>query len=276
MDWNEEFDRSYEGNVLGRRNHLPPGSATFFNNQVFERVFPRLGSKPSERDTESFYTHPFKRVVPRRNKPHLQIVYAVLYSACFHKEKKLARLSDMDIARLTGVDWRTVQEDLFWLSESGDILVEEEGRSKGRTSSGKTLYSVPLAKFDIRKQHFTPVPKFIVQHYVPAYPGAILLPVLQYVQQWRRFDGYWVQRVHEITGWPLRTIYRSLKVLGDYHTWHVEQDHEPEGTYAMPCPLEVGAQKFKFRYLDFTWVHGGSISLTREFADHFRSDTAED
>jgi hypothetical protein len=66
---------------------------TYFNNEVFERVFPRLGKNPCERDSEAFYSFPPRPFIPRMNKPHMQIVYAVLYSACFHKRKKVAKLS---------------------------------------------------------------------------------------------------------------------------------------------------------------------------------------
>jgi hypothetical protein len=274
MYQDDYFGRNYE-RLISRRN-LPPGSATFFNNLVFERVFPPLGRRPAERETEAFYRSPFQRVVPRLNKPHLQIIYAIMYSACFHKNKKMARLSAMDIARLSGIDWRTVQSDLFWLTQSGDIHVEKEGYSKARTWHEKTLYSVPLANFDIQKEHFTPVPRFIVKHYVPAYPRAILLPVLQYIRQWRRFDGYWVQRVQDITGWPQRTIYRALKVLGNDHTWYVGEDGEPEGEYPMPCPLKLDPQKFTLRYLDFRGPHGMSICLNREFAKHFEVGLTDD
>jgi len=175
-DWPATAPSAFDGydSFRSDKSHTPPG-ATYFNNQVFERVFPRLGTNPWKRDTEAFYSFPPRPFVPRMNKPHLQIVYAALYSACFHKRKKMAKLSDMDVSRRTGIDWRTVQRDLFWLTQSGDIQVVSEGRSKARWSSDKTLYSVPLATFDMKKQHFTPVPKFVLDHYVPVYPRAILL-----------------------------------------------------------------------------------------------------
>jgi len=150
-----------------------------------------LGKNPWKRDTEAYYSFPPRPVVPRTNKPHLQIVYTALYRACFHKMKKMVKLSDMDVSRRTGIDWRTVQRDLFWLTQSGDIEVVKEDHSRARRSGEKTLWSVPLANFDMKKQHFTPVPKFVVDHYVPVYPRAILLPVLQYIRQWRRWNGYW-------------------------------------------------------------------------------------
>lgn len=255
--------------LQSKKGHLPPGCVICFNNQVFERVFPRLGKRPTERDTEAFYSFPPRRVVPRMNKPHLQIVYAVLYSACYRNRKKIARLSDMDVSRRTGIDWRTVQRDIHWLTESGDIEMVSEGYSKARRSDGKTVWSVPLANFDTKKQYFTPVPKFVVDHYVPACPRAILLPVLQYVRQWRRYDGYWLQRVQDTTGWPLRTIYRAFGVLADQHKWGGKKDTDPDVVYHLPCPVEVREQKFNLRYLNFQGYRGRSIQLPPEFAEEF-------
>ena len=279
----DEEDR-YEEDEPRKRIQFPRGSATFFNNKVFEEVFPWLGRRPSERDTEAFYSDPFRRLysdsfrrlIPRMNKPHLQIVYCLLYSACFHKEKKMAKLSVMDISRRTGIDWRTVQWDLFWLEQSQYIKEEREGRSRSRTSAGKSLWSVPLAVFDMKTQHFTPVPKFIVEKYVPAYPRAILLPMLQYVFQWRRRGGYWVTHVQKTTGWPLRTIYRALRVMGNDNKWETQTGTGFEGERCLPYPLEVGEQKFRLRYLDFRGFGGRSVYLTREFAEYFYSRTADD
>jgi hypothetical protein len=269
-DLESTLDEGYDP-LPRKKGHLPPGSAIYFNNQVFQDVFPRLGKRPNGRDTEVFYSFPPRRVVLRMSKPHLQTIYSVLYSACYRNRKKIARLSDMDVARRTGIDWRTVQRDLFWLTQSGDIEIVSEGRSKSRRSNQKTLWSVPLATFDMKKQHFTPVPKFVVDHYVPAYPRAVLLPVLQYVRQWRRYDGYWVERVHDTTSWSMRTIYRALNVLGDCHLWAGDNTN-PDEEYHMPRPIEVGPQKFKLRYLDFKGFHGREIHLVREFAEHFGMD----
>ena len=252
----------------GEKGDVPPG-ATYFNNRVFEEVFPRLGKNPWKRDTEAYYSFPPRPVVPRTNKPHLQIVYTAVYSACFHKMKKMAKLSVMDISRRTGVDWRTVQRDLFWLMESGDIEVVKEGRSRARRSGEKTLWSVPLATFDMKAQHFTPVPKFVVDHYVRLYPRAILLPVLQYIRQWRRYNGYWVERVGDTTGWPKRTIYRVLKQLGDERNWGGKKSTDPDVIYPLPLPIEVREQKFHLRYLNFQGYRGRSIQLEREFAEEF-------
>jgi len=271
-----EFEDPYEEEVHRKRIHFRRGSATYFNNKVFEEVFPWLGRRPSERDTEAFYSDPFRRLIPRMNKPHLQIVYCLLYSACFHKAKKMARLSVMDIARGTGIDWRTVQWDLFWLEQSQYIEEEEEGRSRSRTSAGKSLWSVPLAVFDMKRQHFTPVPKFIVEKYVPAYPRAILLPVLQYVLQWRRRGGYWATHVQETTGWPLRTIYRALEVMGNFNKWNTQTGTGFEGERSLPYPVEVEEQKLRLRYLDFRGFGGRSVYLTREFAEYFYPCTDND
>jgi hypothetical protein len=263
--WSEldRYDTSRSG-----KGHVPP-DFTYFNNQVFERVFPRLGERPGKRETEAFYSFPPRQVVPRMNKPHLQIVYAAVYSACFHKIRKMVKLSDMDVSRRTGIDWRTVQHDLFWLQQSGDIEMVIEGRSKARRSSKKALWSVPLAKFDMKEQHFTPVPKFVVDHYVPAYPRAILLPVLQYVRQWRKYNGYWVERARDATGWPTRTIYRALEVLGDERRWRGKNDNDPDEMYPMPRPIEVREQRLKLRYLAFKGFHERETHLVPEFAEHF-------
>jgi hypothetical protein len=274
-DYNDDLESGLDAGYdtpRTKKGYLPPGSAIYFNNQVFERVFPRLGKRPTEPDTEAFYRFPPRRVAPRMNKPHLQIVYSAVYSACYRNRKKVARLSDMDVARRTGIDWRTVQRDLFWLTQSGDIEMVSEGRSRARRSGRKTLWSVPLTTFDMTKQHFTPVPKFVVDHYVRAYPRAILLPVLQYIRQWQRYEGYWVERLRDTTGWSMRSIYRALKVLGDYHQWAAEKDTDPGAEYTMPRPIEVGGQKFNLRYLDFKGFRGREIHLAPEFAEHFGVD----
>lgn len=279
-DWGDSYEEGAddidEEEPQQRRKKGILFPATYFNNKVFEEVLPRLGWKSSKPVNESIHSGPYQMFVPRTNKPHRQIVYTALYSACFHKQKKMARLSLMDIARRTGIDWRTVKSDLFWLGHLGLIKVEKEGRSKSRKSRGKTLWSVPLANFDMEKQHFTPVPKFIIENYVPAYPRAIVLPVLQYIRQWRSRDDYWVTNVGKITGWPLRTNYRALKVLGDYHEWNKQIDADDEDDFALPYPIEVKAQKFNLRYLDFRGHLKRSISLTPEFQKLFFPNSADD
>jgi len=255
----------YDWDFRSEESHTPPGF-TYFNNQVFERVFPRLGKNPWKRDTEAYYRFPPRPCVPRMNRPHLQIVYAVLYSACFHKRKKMAKLSVMDVSRRTGIDWRTVKHDLFWLTQSGDIQVVSEGRSKARGSDGKTVWSVPLAIFDTKKQHFIKVPNFVLDQYVLAYPRAILLPVLQYIRQWQTYKGYWVDRAQDATGWPKRTIYRALRELADIRKWPEKNDTDPDVAYSLPRPLEVADLKFELRYLTFK---GFRPHLVREFAEHF-------
>lgn len=82
-----------------KRIDMPDGCATYFNNDVFKEVLPRLGRR-------------FSKVRRATREPHLQIVYLALYTACFHKSRKEVRLSIADIARMTGIDARTVQRDL--------------------------------------------------------------------------------------------------------------------------------------------------------------------
>src|SRR5215469_16751374 len=132
-DENEEEDEDYEDRLREqerqreKRINFPSHSATYFNNMVFERVFPRLGKRPSKSETEAHYRSPFSNVAGRSNKPHLQIVYTALYSACFHEKEKRVSLSVMDIARRTGIDWRTVKSDLFYLEQMQLIEVLSEG-----------------------------------------------------------------------------------------------------------------------------------------------------
>jgi hypothetical protein len=51
-----------------------------------------------------------------------------------------------------------------------------------------------------------------------------------------------VERLRDTTGWSVRSIYRALKVLGDYHQWAGEKDTDFDAGYPMPRPIEVGAE----------------------------------
>jgi len=217
-----DMGASDDGEYLpaSKRIQMPPGCATYFNNKVFEKVLPRLGKRLDATETEAFYSDPFRNVRPLARKPHLQIVYLALYTACFHKTSKQVRLSVADLSRLTGIDIRTDRHDLFWLQESNAIKKVEEGTPKSRRQERKPLWHVPPAKFKMESRRrggrgtvrWTPVPRFIIEKYVPLYPRAILLPVLQYIDQWQR-GGFYKDHAERITGWPRRTVFRALEEL---------------------------------------------------------------
>jgi len=269
-----------------KRIQMPPGCATFFRNEVFEQVLPRLGKRLDATETEAFYSNPFRKVRSLARKPHYQVIYLALYTACFHRTSKQERLSVADISRATGIDARTVQRDLVWLQESGDIKLVEEGTPKSRSERGKPVWHVPLAKFKMESRRrggrgtvrWTPVPRFIIEKYVPLYPRAILLPVLQYIQQWQRRRGFYKDHAQRITGWPRRTVFRALETLAKANNW---RDEFGLSRWELPCPLEVSTEEFKFRlrFLDTQWEAKRGmtrIALTSEFRKYFAPEPDDD
>jgi len=128
-----------------------------------------------------FRNEVFQRVWGQLKQDYAAALYAILYDRFYHHRSHFTRGS---LAKL--LTWAHLDED-----ELGDSLIELQERklvtlekiSASHRHTGELRLKVPLAApFDLKDGNWTPIPRFLIRKYIPAYPDSVLLLLLLHYQ----------------------------------------------------------------------------------------------
>lgn len=164
---------------------------------------------------------------------HSALVYLVMYHYAAHRKSKRLRASMTQLAKWTGLDYRTVEGCVRELELKRFIKRRYRGTLHSREDL--PIWVIPALKFDMSSDGWVPVPSFIVTRYLPAYPGCVLLVFFLYYQNMRKKNYCWpnVSTLSSMTGWfSERRVYDAISIMSDQSKW------EKLGT-ALPHPLDI-------------------------------------
>jgi hypothetical protein len=196
-----------------------------------------LPSKPKrvlmeEKDWTPFRNELFEKILCRLEEKNSAALYVILYDRAYHRglHRSLAPLveaSFSDLEEWSGLDYRVVKKCLKELRKQK--LVRKRKRGVKRSRTDKPLWEVPLAKFDRRKTPWTPVPRFIVHKFIPAYPNSVLLLFFLKYQniRWENDCYTGVPKMVEQTGWSPTRVRDAIKVLSDDSKWRSKSKKLP-------------------------------------------------
>jgi hypothetical protein len=160
-------------------------------------------------------------------------VYLALYHRAWRTKGKRVGASLTDLAKWTGLDYRTLAKCIKFLEWRRFIVREEKGTL--HSHSDLPIWKVPATRFDMKSEGWVPVPSFLIAHYLKAHRACLLLPLLLYHQNiYKQNDCYpSVVRLALMTGcWSQRMVYESLHLMSNSEKW------DQLGT-GLPLPVEI-------------------------------------
>ena len=200
--------------LIARRVRIPTGHWTAFSTEVFSEVLPQLRRQNSAR------------------------VYLAMYHHVWRTEKKSVAASFATIAKWTRLDYRTVKGCFRELQLKKFIVRARQGTLRSRSDA--PTWTVPAAKFNMKKQPWVPVPSFIITDYLRLHRACTLLPLLLYYQnmKWKNSSYPSAVTLHTMIHWELNAVYGALKLMSDDKRWE-------KLCSALPRPLGIGRRKIK-------------------------------
>src|ERR1035437_5165092 len=181
----------------------------------------------------AFFQAVFVDILPNLQHRRSAVVYLTLYDRAWYLPEGEVHACLADLAKWTGLDERTVRECLVELVANGHVIRRERGQLRSR--SRKPVWRVPLAEHDLNSGGpWTPVPRFLVQSYLPRYTKAVLLLILLRLQHIHgRNECYpGAKYLTEQSGWSKRSVYEALETMND------ETDWQSVGS-GLPRPLKI-------------------------------------
>lgn len=227
---------------------FPPDSWMPVQNDVFTQVFPAL---------------------EKHRAPHL---YMAMYERARRSQTGKFAANLQDLSELIDCDPRTARNCVIELCQKGFVkMVYQGGAARSRTDKPK--FRVPLAELDLAPGGWAPIPRFLVNRYLPAFPGSLLLIVLLHIQHFRWQTHSWVgvTGLRKITKWRPRTIYRALNLMGHRKRWEQLRT-------GLPWPLRITyspdgkTRHFSVRAVRYYLPPGRKkrvVGLSEEFAIYF-------
>ena len=232
-----------------KRIFYPKGSWFPLPNEVFEDVLPHL-----------------------RNKRSRQLYIALYERVQRHPSKPIFTANLNDLAKIIDCDARTARGCIVELGRKGFVeIVDKGGKLRSRTKKPKLM--VPLANKSLESGSWFPVPRFFVTHYLPKYPGTLVLIALLWHQhmKWKSYSWPGVNRLVEVLGMTRRSVYAYLHGMGHEAQWKRLET-------GLPWPLEISyspnrqRRRFSVRAAQFYTPAGRKkpvVRLREGFAIHF-------
>src|ERR1700730_589179 len=133
-------------------------------------------------------------------------LYLFLYDKAYHQPSKSVSATLHQLSAWLNIDERVIRKCLEELREEGLIRRVREGVPRSRTNLDS--WQVPLASFDLSAQQWTPIPRVLIQKYMPAFTGAPLLPMLLYHQHlsWNNFCWVGVTTLSKRLNWSATRV----------------------------------------------------------------------
>jgi hypothetical protein len=147
-------------------------------------------------------------------------LYVFLYDRAYHRPSKAVATTVRELSRWLNMDPRVVQKCLHELSKNGLIRKIRSGVPRSRIN--KDVWKVPLSAVDLKEDSWTPIPRVLIQKYLPADPNAVLLPVLLYHQHlsWNNYCWVGVTTIRKRLNWSASRVRDSLRSMFDENAWY--------------------------------------------------------
>lgn len=183
---------------------------------------------PSEHYTR-IPNYVFEEELHQLDEPRGAAVYLFLIDWATHSGTVSATRAE--IARALRMDERVVKACLFELSSRRFIKLRRKGVSRSHIT--KDVWFVPAVQCD-SIEGWTPIPRFVITEYIPAYPKAVLLPILIYHQHMKWLNWSWVQApgLSKLLNWSKNRIHEALRTMFTETEWRRLKT-------SLPRPLDV-------------------------------------
>jgi hypothetical protein len=197
------------------RVRIQDGHWTPFRNEIFEGVWGHL------------------------KQDYAAAVYAILYDRFYHHQSHITRSSLANLLTWAHLDEDELGASLIELQERK--LVSLEKMSGPHRGTAKLRLKVPLAaSFDLKDGNWTPIPRFLVKEYIPAYPDSVLLLLLVHYQHlsWENDCYPGLLTLSQRIGWPQNRLRSAVGTMSQSDLW------KKVGS-GLPRPLTVDLRPFQ-------------------------------
>jgi len=232
---------------MSYRVQIPREQWTPFRNEVFKE---KLGGLEEKRSAA---------------------LYLFLYDRAYHRPAKAVAATVSELSRWMNMDERVVKKCLAELRAKGLIRQIRSGILHSRTN--KDLWKVPLAVVDLKHDSWTPIPRVLIQKYLPADPNTALLPMLLYHQHlsWNNHCWVGVTTLRERLNWSATRVRDSLRMMFDTKTWY---ELHPTLQRPLKCKLlkkEKGQRRPRRHFtVRAIWYEGTGKSRIVRISNAFR------
>jgi hypothetical protein len=189
-------------------------------------------------------------------------VYLFLYDNAYHDPSKRVAATLRQLAEWVNTDERVVRTCLEELRVKGFARKVTEGVLRSRVNLD--VWEVPLATFDLTQEQWTPVPRVLIQKYLPAFAGSPLLPMLLYHQHlsWNNICWPGVTTLSKRLNWSATRVNDSLRTMFDPDTWY---SRYPELQRPLRCiPVKTnGKWRRRFRVRAVYYDRSGRKPIVR-------------
>src|SRR6266849_5276299 len=147
-------------------------------------------------------------------------LYDLLYDRAYHRLVPIVKEPLTNLSKLSGLDRSDLKACLRELREKR--LVRLGKKSDSHRGSGELRLEMPLAgHFDLDIGNWTPVPRFLISEYIPAYPNSVLLLLLLQYQHisWKNSCWPGVQLLSRRIGWTTYRVSDALTTMSDRREW---------------------------------------------------------
>ena len=190
-------------------------------------------------------------------------LFLVMYDRAYHSRSRLLAATVAQLARLTGIDARTVTKCLDELLQQK--LVRQVGKGVNRSKTRRPVWKVPSATIDPKREgNWTPVPRNLILNYVPAYRNAVLLPLLIYHQNMNKLNYCWVgvPALSKRLKWSETRVNESLRYMYDKENW---RSLHPDLPWPLRCKVvrQNGQSRRRFSVLAIEYEGSGKKAKMR-------------
>jgi hypothetical protein len=147
-------------------------------------------------------------------------LYAVLYDRAYHRSSPIVKATLAELSEWSGLKERVIKGCLDELQDKR--LVRPEEKSNSHRRSGRPRWRVPLAaSFDLKKGNWTPIPRFLILKYIPAYPDSVLLLLLLHYQHfnWENTSFPNLPTLALRIGWSHDHVDRAIRTMSTSLLW---------------------------------------------------------
>jgi hypothetical protein len=182
----------------------------------------------------------FKNVLKGLKEPSAAALFAVLYDKAYHHSFPTVKGNVKTFSQWSGIDKADLKLSLKELRKKGLVGLEEASNSDRGSQAQR--WEIPLAAhFDLDGGNWTPVPRFLVKEYIPAYPDSVLLLMVLHHQNlgWQGVCYAKAKTLAEKIGWSSsRRVAKALDLMSDSNLWKVLETE-------LPRPLTSDSRSFK-------------------------------
>ena len=189
-------------------------------------------------------------------------LYLFLYDRAYNRPSNAVAVTVRQLSSLLNMDERVIKKCLAELRRKELIRKIRSGVRRSRIN--KDVWKVPLAEVDLKKDSWTPIPRVLIQKYLPADPNAVLLPLLLYYQHmnWLNYSWVGVTTLSKQLNWSASRIRDSLRGMFDQDIWYSR--HELQWSLRrIIVKNEKGERRRRFRVRAVHYYQSGKRRFVR-------------